>query len=250
MRVPVLALAICLTYQSVSTAQIPGLPASTKDELAGNLRAMLLKNLPSPLYESAPNWGHQAPAKRLTIYDSRFQIKKELKNDGRWRKIVVEAIRPADTLILDLRDIANPEQGRISFKLFASLDVLAHFQEQRWESGIKLLDFKARARARVRVLLNCEVAIRTEAVNLLPEIVLTIKVTKADLGYENLKFEHLAGVGGEAAELLGEAGHKLLSQWKPSLERDLLERGEAAIVKAGREKEVRIGLSKLLKRKD
>ena len=48
---------------------------------------------------------------------------------------------------------------------------------------------------------------------------MTLKVTKAELGYENLKFEHLAGVGGEAAELIGEAGHKLLTQWKPSLER-------------------------------
>src|SRR5262245_52893691 len=233
MRVPVLTVAVCLLAGSASSAQIPGLSGSAKDELAGNLRALLLKNLPDPLYESAPNWGHQEPAKRLTIYDSRLTVKKELKNDGRWRKIRVEAIRPADTLVLDLRELQNPEPGRLTFKLFASLDVLAHFQEQRWESGLKLFDFKARAKARVRVLLDCEVTTRFEPAGLLPDLVLTLKATKADLGYENLKFEHLAGVGGEAAELLGEAGHKLLTQWRPSLERALIERGEAAIVKAG-----------------
>lgn len=248
MRFLVPSLCAVLTVAPHVSAQIPGLSTSAKDDLAGNLRAMLLKHMPDPLHESAPNWGHQEPAKRLTIYDSRLKVKKELKNDGRWRKVRVEAIRPADTLILDLRDLKNPEPGHLAFSLFASLDVLANFQEQRWESGLKLLDFKARAKARVRVLLDCEVVSRFEPAGLLPELVLTFKVTKADLGYENLKFEHLAGVGGEAAELLGEAGHKLLRQWKPSLERALIERGEAAIVKAGKEKEIRLGLSKLLKK--
>ncbi len=249
MRVFVAMFASGLTFVAASPAQIPGLSPSAKDELAGNLRAMLLKHMPVPLHESAPNWGHQELAKRLTIYDSRFKVKKELKNDGRWRKVRVEAIRPADTLVLDLRELKNPEPGRLTFKLFASLDVLANFQEQRWESGVKFLDFKARAKSRVRVLLDCEVLSRFEPAGLLPDLVLTFKVTKADLGYENLKFEHLAGVGGEAAELLGEAGHKLLRQWKPAFERALIERGEAAIVQAGRAKEIRLGIDRVLKQR-
>ena len=72
-------------------------------------------------------------------------------------------------------------------------------------------------------------------------------MTKADLKYDNLKFEHIAGVGGEAAQIIGEAAHAAVTQWRPSIERDLLARANAAIVKAGGEREVRLSLTKLLK---
>src|SRR3954467_5585414 len=48
-------------------AQPPLLPMSSKDQLSGDLRGLLLKNLPTPLYEASPNWGHQAESKRLLI---------------------------------------------------------------------------------------------------------------------------------------------------------------------------------------
>jgi hypothetical protein len=38
-----------------------------------------------------------------------------------------------------------------------------------------------------------------------------------------------------------------VTQWRPSLERDLLEKANAAIVKAGENKEVRLSLAKLFK---
>ena len=81
----------------------------------------------------------------------------------------------------------------------------------------------------------------------MPELVAQLKVTRADLRYDNLKFQHIAGIGGEAAEIIGELAHAALNQWRPSLERDLLAKANAAIVKAGEHKEVRIGLSKLFK---
>ena len=74
-----------------------------------------------------------------------------------------------------------------------------------------------------------------------------MKVAKADLGYDNLKFDHVAGVGGEAAQLIGEAAHSMLKQWRPSIERDLLAKANAAIEKAGEHKEVRLSLAKLFK---
>src|SRR5687768_1493925 len=43
---------------------VPGF-GTAQDELAGDLRGLLLKNLPAPLYEAAPNWGHQSEVKRL-----------------------------------------------------------------------------------------------------------------------------------------------------------------------------------------
>jgi hypothetical protein len=47
--------------------------------------------------------------------------------------------------------------------------------------------------------------------------------------------------------MIGETAHSLLNQWRPSIERDLLAKANAAIVKAGEQKEVRLSLSKLVK---
>ena len=68
---------------------------------------------------------------------------------------------------------------------------------------------------------------------------------KADVSHEDLVVEHLAGVGGSGAKLMGEALHSGLQQWRPSLERKLLEKANAAVVKAADTKEVRISLGKL-----
>ena len=74
------------------------------------------------------------------------------------------------------------------------------------------------------------------------------RVLRADLRYENVVVEHVNGVGGELAKLIGNTAQEVLHKWRPSLERKLLEKGNAAIVKAGDTKEVRLSLTKLLDR--
>ena len=57
----------------------------------------------------------------------------------------------------------------------------------------------------------------------------------------------LLALENEPPEIIGELGQTLIKQWKPSIERDLLAKANAAILKAGEQKEVRVSLSKLLK---
>jgi hypothetical protein len=242
---------VAVTLSGVAAAgpALPGLSGSSKDELAGDLRGLMLKHLPQPLYEAAINWGHQAPAQRLTARgrrrDAEAGITRPMKNAGAWKRIRVDAVNPANTLVFDIRNLVGPEPGRLTFQLFVSLDTHFDYHHQRWESGIKLFDAKARAKARVNVTLDCEATSRVETAGFLPELVVVLKVTKADLRYDNLKFEHIAGIGGDAAQLIGELAHAAINQWRPSVERDLLARANAAIVKAGEHKEVRLSLSKL-----
>jgi hypothetical protein len=68
------------------------------------------------------------------------------------------------------------------------------------------------------------------------------------LPYENLVVDHIAGVGGKAAEIFGDVVKGSLHQWDPSLERNLLAKGEAAMVQEGDTKEVRVSLSQVLKK--
>ena len=84
---------------------------------------------------------------------------------------------------------------------------------------------------------------------LVPDVVVQLRLTESALSYDNLVFEHVAGVGGEMATLLGDAVHSGLRQWHPSLERALLTKADAALVKAGDTGEVRLSLLGLFKKK-
>ncbi len=82
---------------------------------------------------------------------------------------------------------------------------------------------------------------------MLSDFIFRIRVTKSDLHFENIVLEHVAGVGGEGAKLLGDAVKHSLRQWHPSLERELLAKANAAIVKSGDTKEVRLSVFNLMK---
>jgi hypothetical protein len=100
---------------------------------------------------------------------------------------------------------------------------------------------------RIRAALQCEMTTRLEkGSGLLPEVVFRLRVLSASVGYDNLVTEHVLGVGGEMAEWLGDAGHGLMRQLKPSLELHLLEKADAAILRAADTKEVRVSLGKLV----
>jgi hypothetical protein len=230
---------------------VPLLSGSAKDELAGDLRGLLLRHMPQPLYQKETNWGHQEMVRRRHVRGKlgnlRVEITREPKNDGVWKRLRVDALAPAESLVFDLRQVVSPAPGRITFQVFTALDTYLTYTHQRWESGLRLFDASARAKARVKVTLDCEATTRFENGVLLPDLVIELKVTKADVRYDNLKFEHVAGLGGEAAQMIGELAHTAISQWRPSVERDALAKANAAIVKAGQHKEVRLSLAKLFK---
>jgi hypothetical protein len=122
------------------------------------------------------------------------------------------------------------------------------YDRERWNEGSRLFAASMRGRLRVKMTLKCEASTRTEKgpKQFFPDTVFRLHVVQADCRYDNLVFEHIAGLGGEAARLYGETAIASVHKWRPSLERRLLERADAAIVKAGDTKEIRIGLSRLL----
>ena len=237
----------------------PPLPEMTDQEahvLAGTFRALLVAHAPHVLYEAWPGWGQTARvAHGLRWTGKHVPLRPELtygeKNDGKWRHLRVTADDLADTLVFDVRRVRNPQPGRMLFDVFISFDARVDYEQQDWDAGMRLYSGAARARLRVKLLLGCEAVTRLEPTGgLLPDAFFRLRVTRADLGYDNLVVEHVAGVGGEAAKVLGDAVKGGLDEWHPSLERDLLTRANAAIVKAGDTKEVRLSLVSLFKGKD
>ena len=212
------------------------LTSGSADALAGSLRGYLIHAAPDPLYESSPGWGRTVRGP--------LGVKKQ----GDWRKVRVTAPNLADNLVVDLRNVQSAEPGRITFTVFLAFDARVDYRHEKWEAGVRLYDTSARARLRVKAALDCELTSRIEpSVLLLSDFVFRIRVTKSDLHFENIVMEHIAGMGGEGAKLVGDAVKHSLNQWHPSLERDLLAKANAAIVKSGDTKEVRLSVFNLMK---
>jgi hypothetical protein len=244
---------------SPSKAITPGnilaaLGGGSVDALAGILRGFVIKAIPTPLYEDTHHWGMQKAVRELQWRGKGLRVHPEtvdvLKNDGRWWKVCVTADRLADTLIFDLRDVLQPEPGHMTFTAFISFDTHVDFDRQTWRSGTRRYSGSIRARLRIKLTLRCEATAKLDAGGgLLPEALFRLRVLQAESGYDNFVVEHIAGVGGEAAKLLGDIARGSVKQWRPSMERELLAKANAAIVKAGDTKEVRVNLSKLLSKK-
>lgn len=230
-------------------AQIPNSP----ETVAATMRGLLVRNLPTPLYQKQQNWGRQTKVfSRIKWHglDARPELLTTDQNDGIWRKLTVTAVDAEKNLRLALRSLETPEEGRTTFQLDLSLPVFLDYEQQTWAKGIRLLSHNVRARARIAMNLNCEMTLRFDgAGKLIPDLVLRLRVVDARIGYDQFKVEHALGVGGEAAIVIGDILRAAIHEWKPSIERELLAKANAAMVKAGDSRDIRIGLQGLQRAK-
>jgi hypothetical protein len=220
-------------------------------QLAATLRPLLAGAVPPVLYEKEYDWGRQRPtASGLDWHGLRPRVSKSPRNDGIWRKVRMTALDPQHNLELQLSDLRNVGPDRQVFKAFLAFHAGFDYEQQNWEHGLRLMSTSTEARVRLKLAMECENTFRLETTDkLVPDFVFRLRIVKAELSYDNLVVEHIAGIGGSGARLLGEAVRSSLKQWKPSLERDLLERANSAIVKAADTREVRLGLGGLVRKK-
>jgi hypothetical protein len=223
--------------------------------VADNLRAILIEAMPDPLVEEHSHWGGQ----RLVAHGLdwhgkglhlRPEVEKVPRNDGRWWRVKASAVRLPDTLIVTLRDVHSTAPGLTTFTAFVSFEARVEYDHQNWDRGVRLYGGSAAARMRLNLTLHCEATTKLEPNGtLLPDAVFRLRVTQADLSYDHFEVDHVNGVGGDLAKIIGEAAKAGVEQWRPSLERNLIQKADAAIVKAGDTKEVRLSVLNLLKAK-
>jgi hypothetical protein len=221
-------------------------------ELSSDLRGLVLQFLPNPLYEDTKHWGGQKDVANGITWRGRGlhvhpEVQYKLKNHGVWWKVRVTG--DGNSLVLQLRDKHQPEPGRMTFAAFIAMNTDVEYERQTWDEGARLFSGSVRARMRVVLTLQCEATSKVEPKPKgPPDLVFRLRVVKSDFRYEDLVVEHVPGLGGDAAKLLGEAALASVKQWHPSLERKLLDKANAAILKGGDTKEVRVSLSKLFGR--
>ena len=254
-----------LLLTPVAVAQDPPLKAPAPAEkgkekgpdtkpLADTFRKLLLANLPDPLIETNHGWGDQKEGVIGVKWEKkggllrRPELMRDTKNDGHWEKVTLTAVDPAKTLQLVLANPRSPEVGKTVFDAVVISDVRLKYEQQQWAMGRRLYSGETRAKCSAGVQMVVEVTTRNEFKpgSFLPNVVLRAKVTEAKLSVWDVEVEHTLGSDGPAAKALGKAVYEVVKKVKPNMEKDLLGKADAAIVKAGDTKEVTLELSNLL----
>ena len=222
--------------------------------LSDALRGLLLANLPDPLVQSNHNWGQQREGaigvrwEKKGVIRYRPEVMRDVKNDGHWERVTVTAVDPDKTLKLRVSNPRSPEPGKTLFDAVVETGVRMTYEQQRWAMGKRLYAGETRAVCTAGVTMRVELTTRTELTpgSLLPAVTVRARVTEANLCYWDLECEHTLGMDGPAAKALGKAVHEVLKKVKPDVEKGLLEKANAAVVKAADTKEVRVELGSLL----
>jgi hypothetical protein len=235
----------------VAFAQPPAAADDSLETLATALKPLIAESLPAVLYEKTTNWDHQElAANGVRWHGVRPEVIKTLKNDGKWTRLRATAQDLPQTLAINITDFKSVDADTQAFKIYVAFQAGVEYEQQNWDLGVRMWSGSVRARLQLKLALDCENVMRIDrGKRLLPDIVFRLRVVNAAVSYDNLVVEHLNGIGGSAARLMGEALRSTLKQWKPSIERNLLARAETAIVKAADTREVRIGLGGLVKKK-
>lgn len=219
----------------LATSALTRPPADPAQALAAQLRGFVLDFMPDPLFEDASKWNQQ-----------KSNLRGQMKNDGRWLKYKITSRNLRDGMSLTVEDVRK-EASKTNFVVKIAFDANAEMQRQTWKNGLRLYSGSTRARFRIYLTLQCELTTRVEkGKGWLPDMVFRMRVINSRFRYDNVVVEHTAGVGGDLARLLGEAMRSMLKAAKPDLERDLIKKVNAAIVKAGDTKEVRVKFGDLL----
>jgi len=218
------------------------------------LRDMLVPKVPDPLTKSNQNWGHQ---KAVTVIKRqreglRFWTEpvQEFQNDGLWRRVEVRIPEPTK-LSLAITELTFAADGKILATVaIACPRVDVKLEQQLWRNGTRLYGGETRAHCAAAVTMKAVVTTKTEYKKggflPIPEITLQVRATEALVFHDELIVDHTAGLDGDAAKVFGDLIVRIVLAAKPDLERDLLQKANAAVVKAAGTREFKLAFDKIL----
>ena len=242
---------LVLTSPLALFAQTPSKKDEPYDQLAKAFKPVLIAAMPATLYEKSENWGHtvMVPA-GLRWQGIRPEVTKSPREHGEWKKLIITTRNLPATMDIKIYDVRTIDAEKQMFKVFLTFQMGVDYDQQNWESGARLWSGSVRARAQIKLDMECENTLRVEFdKNNLPDFILRMRVVAARLNYDDPVVEHINGIGGEGAKIIGKAALRAMKQWRPSIERDLLAKANAAIVKTADTREIRLGFGGLVKAK-
>lgn len=178
------------------------------EEAASRLITNLVRELLPHTYEDNRDWGG---TKRvwdgLHIRTKGLQIKTKRRwkevNHGTWKMYRVRLIDPAEQFRLTVENVRPQENGSVAFVLHADARLALLGRVAEWRRDVQLVSLSAEGVARVRLTVQCEMAMRLDPRKLPPDLVLLPQVTAARLHLSDFRIDRISKIDGSLAEEIG-----------------------------------------------
>ena len=233
-------LSFCLSFEPPES-----IPNSKRMAFENALQATLISAVPTPLIIGTSHWGDTVRTPNGMKWKPKPEVQYADKNHGTWRKYAVTLKEPIDQHFkLQVQRMQQVGNNTLEFELLVSADIDFDITQQNWKYGLKLFDGSARGSATIQLWMKCHSKLEIEtSTYFLPTMKYRLHVVEARAGYEHLKLKHLAAVGGTAAKLVGDWTMDAIHQWKPSLERKLVDKFTQKLIQVADTREIQISLS-------
>jgi len=160
-------------------------------ELSKRIRALALKEAPKE-FTASPGWGQSTPfpprlrlpnLPRTTI---RVGDHLELAN-GSWKKAKIWMDNPDKDFALVVTELKPQEPSKYHLALTSTAPLLIDFEFQQWLNGLMLLGVNGRAKATIKVDLDCDVGLTLNVAKFPPEVSVEPKIAKTKIEVRELE---------------------------------------------------------------
>jgi hypothetical protein len=209
--------------------------------------AIALEHLPDK-YEKTKNWEN---TKRVWagIDVERDGLRIETRrryrevNDGAWQKYRIDLIQPQRHFRVEVANIRQ-EGNKVTGEVTALAKLHAFGRHSQWERGIQLFSISADATARVRLKARVEITARLDAAKTPPDLLLSPRVTSADLEILDFHLDRVSDASGPLVHSLSSTVREVLEDKLAEKRKKLVEKMNKSLAK--REDRFRISASELL----
>lgn len=233
-------------------------PATTPQPVAGStipvgeslqqyITSLVLEEVPRE-YENTKKWGgKKRVATGLKFEQDGLKIEtrrrwKEV-NHGTWSRYLLTLVEPEETFevrLENLRDLGNNTAG---FDLIGVAKLTGTGRIAEWRRGVQVISLSGDADAKVRLVAQVEVKMTLDPKTFPPDILLSPKVTTADLQLQQFELQRLGVADGPVVKQLGELVEEGLQDYLAENRVKLAEKMNKQIDK--KRDKLRIPLSKL-----
>ncbi len=217
--------ALTASPAAVRSSDGPQLPAShlpvpaaadtaVTSELALAFTDLIRDAIPDK-YAREKDWGR---TKRITTglraegSGLRWRLTRRKKHvpHGVWKRYRVSLIEPEQNLRLRIENLRNVGPGRAAMSLLLSTKLHGWAQAKIYNRGIHVVAITGEADTRVDLKLDCEVAIRMESNELLPDIVVEPVVHDARVKLHGFRLQRLGELRGPVAKELSSGLRRII----------------------------------------
>ena len=158
-------------------------------------------------HEDRRKWGLQkeiVSGLNVRLDGLRLRTKRRRKkvNHGSWSMYRLEMDHPQKEIVIQDVQLRSKKPGSVQLHIVCEAHVKTHGRYQNWRRGVRLLSVSASGDAKIRLTLDCSVAVKFDITKLPPDVELDPKVTRADLELLEFRLNRVGNIGGEIAQQL------------------------------------------------